>query len=355
VPGRSRTIFRALTGGLLAGFVALAYGIFIEPRTIRTRRYAVTVPDLPADLEGLRIAFLTDFHIHGPGDNHRATARAFAAAARYQPDLTLLGGDYFDHAIWEGGENAFADLQAAGPVFGVLGNHDLFRGERHARAIARILEQSEIRVLRNQAVTVPVRGREIIIAGVDDPFTRKADLAMTLSTVPLDHHPLVLLAHAPVLADTAPPGTTGLILSGHTHGGQIRLSPFKTLTPLDISWYLDGLRGKPQSRRHRGYHWVHGTLLFVSNGIGTTHWPIRFLAPPQVLILELTAQPADPAAPCDSPRRYVQSLARGCCRERKASATAGTVRPTKDTEHAGRTDPDIGDRCGRGYAGYPGL
>jgi predicted MPP superfamily phosphohydrolase len=217
------------------------------------------------------------------------------------------------------------------------------------------LEQSEIRVLRNQAVTVPVRGREIIIAGVDDPFTRKADLAMTLSTVPLDHHPLVLLAHAPVLADTAPPGTTGLILSGHTHGGQIRLSPFKTLTPLDISWYLDGLRGKPQSRRHRGYHWVHGTLLFVSNGIGTTHWPIRFLAPPQVLILELTAQPADPAAPCDSPRRYVQSLARGCCRERKASATAGTVRPTKDTEHAGRTDPDIGDRCGRGYAGYPGL
>lgn len=320
MPGRSREILRSLIRGLLAGLVALIYGIFIEPRTVRTRRYAVTIPDLPADLEGMRIAFLTDFHIHGPGDNRRVTAQAFAAAARYRPDLTLLGGDFFDHAHWEGGEKAFTDLRTTGPIFGVLGNHDLFRGEHHADAIARILEQSGVCILRNRAVTVPVRGQEIIIAGVDDPFTRKADLPATLSTVPAGKHPLVLLSHAPVLADTAPPGTAGLILSGHTHGGQIRLSPFKTLTPLDISWYLDGLRGKPQSRYHRGYHWVHGNLLFISNGIGTTHWPIRFLAPPQVLLLELTAEPADPAAPCDSPRRYVQSLAGGHCQNRKSGA-----------------------------------
>lgn len=315
VPGCSRKILRALIVGLLAGLLALIYGIFIEPRTVRIRRYAVTVPDLSPDIEGLRIAFLTDFHIHGPGDNRRVTAQAFAATARFQPDLTLLGGDYFDHALWEGGEEAFRDLSATGPILGVLGNHDVFRGEHHAAAIVRILEQSGICILRNRAVTVPVRGREIIIAGVDDPFTHRADLASALSEVPADRRPLILLSHAPLLADITPPGATGMILSGHTHGGQIRLSPFKTLTPLDISWYLDGLLDKPQSRCHRGIHWVRGNLIFVSNGIGTTHWPIRFLAPPEVLILNLTASPVDPTAPCDSPRRYVQSLAGRSCQE----------------------------------------
>lgn len=320
VTDRSREILFALIGGLLAGLLAVVYGIFVEPRSIRTRRYAVTIPDLPPDLEGLRIAFLTDFHIQGPGDNHRITRRAFEAAARHQPDLTLLGGDYYDHAHWEGGEDAFAGLPTIGPIMGVLGNHDLFRGERHAEAIVRILELSGAFMLRNRAVKVPVRGQEIIIAGVDDPFTRKADLASALSTVPVGKRPLVLLSHAPVLADTAPPATAGLILSGHTHGGQIRLSPFKTLTLLDISWYLDGLRCKPRSRYHRGFHWVQGNLLFVSNGIGTTHWPIRFLAPPEVLILDLTMAPADPATPCDSPHRYVQSLAGRRCQERNPGA-----------------------------------
>jgi predicted MPP superfamily phosphohydrolase len=315
---RSREILIGLIAGLLAGLMAIVYGSLIEVRITRTRRYAVTVPDLPPGLEGLRIAFLTDFHINGPGDNRRLVRKAFAATARYQPDLTLLGGDYFDHAHWEGGEEAFAGPHLAGPIFGVLGNHDLFRSERHAEATARILEESGIRVLRNQAVTVTVRGQEVIIAGVDDPFTRRADLALTLATVPPGMRPLVLLSHAPVLADTAPTACAGLILSGHTHGGQIRLSPFRTLTPLDISWYIDGLRGKPQSRCHRGFHWVRGNLLFVSNGIGTTHWPIRFMAPPEVLIFDLTAAPADSAAPCDSPRRYVQSLPAASCREWEA-------------------------------------
>lgn len=311
---RSRMIFVTLIGGLLAGLLALMYGLFIEPRTIRTRRYAVTVPDLPPSLEGVRIAFITDFHIHGPGDNDRIAQRAFATVERLQPDLTLLGGDYFDHAHWEGGEKTFTELRTTGPVLGVLGNHDLFRGDRHAGTIARILEQSGVRMLRNQAVTVPVRGHEVIIAGVDDPFTRRADLAATLSTAPPGKRPLVLLSHAPVIADTIPPASAGLILCGHTHGGQIRLSPFQTLTPLDISWYLDGPRGKPPSRYHRGIHWVHGNLLFVSNGIGTTHSPIRFLAPPEVLILELTAEPVDHAAPCDSSSRYVQPLIGKCSR-----------------------------------------
>lgn len=316
MPDRSRKFLFALIGGALAGLSALIYGIFIEPRRIRTRHFAVTVPDLPSSLEGLRIAFLTDFHIHGPGDNDHIVKRAFDTAARYRPDLTLLGGDYFDHALWEGDEQAFADMQMSGQVLGILGNHDVFRGEHHAAAIARILEESGIHILRNQAAAVTVRGQEVIIAGVDDPFTRRADLAKTLATVPRGSRPLVLLAHAPVLADTAPPGSAGIILCGHTHGGQIRLSPFKRLTPLDISWYLDGLRGKPQSRYHRGHHWIGGNLLFVSSGIGMTHWPIRFLAPPEVLILDLTAKPVN-AAPCDSPRRYVQSIAKMPCRQRQ--------------------------------------
>jgi len=122
-------------GGL--GAAALLYAIFIEPRRLRVRHVAVTVPDLPEGLEGLRAAFLSDFHLGGAPGNERVARAARAAIDRERPDLILLGGDYFDHARWQSdGESAAPLAEWPAPTFAVLGNHDFKGGPANSEAIA---------------------------------------------------------------------------------------------------------------------------------------------------------------------------------------------------------------------------
>lgn len=299
-----------LAAGLLGatGLVALLYAACVEPRRLRVRRVAVTIPDLPGDLEGVRAAFLSDFHLRGAAINERVTRAAVAAIARERPDLVFLGGDYFDHASWHrDGLPLDPIAQGSAKAFAVLGNHDFKGGPRNGEAIAALLEGYGICVLRNRSVTVRVRDRDVVIAGVDDPYLGLADVGAALGDPPATR-PLVLLAHAPSVAELLPPGAAGLVLAGHTHGGQVRLSPARTLTPLDISFYLDRLYRRPPSRYQRGFHWVRGSLLYVTTGLGVTRWRLRFLAPPEVVFLHFTAQPTDPGAPCDDVRRYVRWL-----------------------------------------------
>lgn len=293
-------------GGL--GVAALLYAVGIEPRRLRLRRVAVTVPDLPPELEGLRAAFLSDFHLHGPRGNRRVARAALAAVERERPDMVFLGGDYFDHAQWEDDGTAFEAIGAwATPTFAVLGNHDFKGGRGNSEAIAALLERQGVCVLRNTSVRVRVRDRDVVIAGVDDPYLELANVEKALGRSQ-GERPLVLLAHAPSIAPLLPPGAAGLVLTGHTHGGQVRLSPVTTLSPLDISFYLDRLYRRPSSPYQRGFHWVRGSLLYVTTGLGVTRWRMRFLAPPEVVFLHFTAHPADPAAPCDDARRYVRWL-----------------------------------------------
>ncbi|MBX5444054.1 metallophosphoesterase [Sphaerobacter sp.] len=293
-------------GGL--GAAALLYAIFIEPRRLRVRHVAVTVPDLPEGLEGLRAAFLSDFHLGGAPGNERVARAARAAIDRERPDLILLGGDYFDHARWQSdGESAAPLAEWPAPTFAVLGNHDFKGGPANSEAIAALLERQGVCVLRNASTSIRLRGQDVVIAGVDDPYLELADLDKALGGATRSR-PLVLLAHAPSIAPLLPPGAAGVVLTGHTHGGQVRLSPFTTLTPLDISFYLDGLYRRPHSPLQRGFHWVRGSLLYVTNGLGVTRWRMRFMSPPEAVILHFTATPADPDAPCDDVRRYVRWL-----------------------------------------------
>ena len=299
---------------LLAGLAAVAltglgYAALVEPRRLRVRRFAIGLPGLDPGLEGARLAFLSDFHMYGPGRNRTMTERAVAAVAAERPDLVLLGGDFYDHAAWYRDGMVFAPLAAAGsPVIGVLGNHDFRGGRVNARHITALLERQGVQVLRNRSTSVSLLGREVVISGVDDPYLRRDDLGAALDGVPAGKRSLVFLAHSPSIVDTLPIGAAALVLSGHTHGGQIRLSPWHRLTPLDISFYLDPLYHRPRSRLQRGFHWTRGCLVYVTNGVGMTRWPLRFMAPPEVVLLTLTPAPADSPAPCDSAGRYVRHL-----------------------------------------------
>ncbi len=301
--GRS---FRTITGlaGLL-GVATLGYAVAVEPRTLRLRQFRVGVPGLPDELDGLRVAFLSDFHVGGPGACDDLTQQAIELVAQEQPELVLLGGDYVDRGHWSEDAPAFNDLKGFTHVIGVLGNHDHKGGRRTVKAVKEGLERRGVVMLRNESVNIRVRDTDVTIAGVDDPYTGHDDFDQTLRDV---ERPLILLSHAPVIDDNLRPGMAGMILCGHTHGGQIRLSPSKTLTPLDSTFYLDHFFGRPTSKYQRGFHWAHGNLLYVSNGIGTTRWPIRFMAPPEVAILHLTPAVPHPDQPCDSADRYVEDI-----------------------------------------------
>lgn len=304
-PRRALGLLAATVAG---GLATVAYATRYTPRNLRIRHVAVSIPDLPPRLEGTRLAFLSDLHLNGPEVNRIVTEQAIDAILEAAPDLVLLGGDFFDHGHWHPDGHALDRLAAfEGRVFAVLGNHDFRHASHAATAITTLLEERGISVLRNRAVKIQLRDEPVVIAGVDCPYLRKADLPAALAEAD-GLRPLVLLAHAPCVADQLPTAAAGLVLTGHTHGGQIRLSPSQFLTPLDISFYLDRIFGRPLSRYQRGFHWVRGSLLYVTSGIGVTRWRLRFLTAPEVVMLHLTTQPANPDAPCDDAARYVRVL-----------------------------------------------
>jgi predicted MPP superfamily phosphohydrolase len=338
--GRPAVVLGA--AALAFGLVVTAYSWLVESRLLRRHALRVALPDLPRRLEGLRLAFLTDFHLSKRGPTEALTRRAIRAARDWQAELVLLGGDYFDEGRFYQAE-AFDELRAFPLVCAVLGNHDYRQGEAIAGRIVAFLQRYGVTVLRNEALEVQLRGETLRVLGLDDPYTGRASLPVfPVGTRP----PTVLLAHAPLLIDELPVGSVQLILSGHTHSGQIRLSPLSRLTPLDAAWYLDRSRGRKPSRLQRGTHWERGALLHISAGIGTTTLPLRFLAPPEVVLIKLTADAVNPARPCDDPARYLQRLAYSVVHER----------PHRDARRIrGANDSHPGHRRGRWHPGHRSL
>lgn len=244
------------------------------PRRLRVPDVPLAVPGWPAALDGLRVAVVADVHVGAPWvglDRVRDVVRRVVAA---RPDLVLLLGDHFADVHLgtrldpEPVAAALAGLRAAGPVVGVLGNHDwAVDGERVRRA----LEGVGLPVLEESAV--PVLDGRLWIAGVGDLWTRRPSVPAALANVP-EGAPTVLLTHCPdVVLDV--PAHVPLVLAGHTHGGQ--------LTVL----------GRPVhriSRRH-GNRWRRGWYpqdrLYVSSGIGTSSLPVRTVTP-EVPVLVLS-------------------------------------------------------------------
>lgn len=300
-----RSATTAWCSALALGGLVAAYSWLLEPRRLRRQLLRVALPHLPPQLVGTRLAFLTDFHLGGPGDPERLTRCAIQTARDWQAEVVLLGGDYFDEGRFRPSA-AFDGLREFPLVYGVLGNHDYRQGEATAEQIADFLGRLGVVVLRNQAAELHLRGEPIRLIGLDDPYTGRAFLPPRSPDDPL---PTIVLAHAPLVIDLLPAGYAHLVLSGHTHAGQIRLSPSSRLTPLDAAWYLDRSRGRPSSRQQRGFHWERGILVYVSSGLGTTTLPLRFMAPPEVVLIELAAELVDPGKPCDDPARYARRLA----------------------------------------------
>ena len=263
----------ARTSAVAAG-AALAWGHF-EAGWVRLETLACPLPGLPPELEGLRIAHLSDFHLGVPSRGAKALERAVAWVEERQPDLTLVCGDLLSR---RSGEERLRRLLARLPrCFAVLGNHDFALTRDPFSHPAALLDLEPATLLTDDARTIELRGRRVQIVGID-PRSYRRRQARPVRFADPDADLRILLCHFPEIVDRIPPDVFRLVLAGHLHAGQICLPwPGGRLRLAHIRWtYIRGLYRRPAATLH------------LSSGLGTTFVPFRFLARPEAteLVLE---------------------------------------------------------------------
>jgi predicted MPP superfamily phosphohydrolase len=223
----------------------------------------------------MRIAFVTDTHA-GPFTTAEDIARGVSLFDNERIDLVLLGGDYVSESNIYAASMADAlkplAARAALGAVAVLGNHDLPLGVDRVRAE---LERIGVTVLRNESHILEWKGSHLAIAGIDDTVVGNANPMRAFAEIP-EYVPALALWHEADFAEEAARLGAFAQLSGHTHGGQVRL-------PLIGSIWLP-----PDGRkRDLGLYDVEGMPVYISRGLGVYRPPVRFMAPPEVTLVTL--------------------------------------------------------------------
>ena len=292
----------------LAALGTLAFGgyaIGIEPMRTRVQRYRLTPPGWPAGLR-LRIAAIADVHACEPWMPLARIGEICATANALEPDVTVLLGDY------QGGHRfvtkpigarhwsqPYAALKAPLGVHAILGNHDWWDDRRVQETgvgpvlARRALERAGIPVYENDVVRLLKDGHAFWLAGLGDQMALRPgrggrrhwqgvdDLPGTLAKV-TDDAPVILLAHEPDIFPQVPEQVS-LTLSGHTHGGQVRVFGYSPVVPSRFGdryayGHIVERQDRPDARpRH----------LIVSGGLGCSIAPVRFGVPPEIVLVEL--------------------------------------------------------------------
>jgi uncharacterized protein len=263
--------------GLAASAAALAWGHF-EAGWVRLETLRVPLAGLPPELDGLRVAHLSDFHLGFPSRSAAAIERAVDWVEERQPDLTMISGDLLSRPA---GEARLRSLLARMPrCYAVLGNHDFAHTRDPFSHPIELFDLEPATLLGDEARTIELRGRTIQIVGVD-PRSYRYNRAHPERLADSEADLRILLCHYPDVVDRVPPGTFDLVLSGHLHAGQICLPwPGGRLRLAHIRWtYIRGLYRRP------------GGTLHLSAGVGTTFVPFRFLARPEATELILESEP----------------------------------------------------------------
>lgn len=245
-----------------------------EPFMLAIERQEINLRRLPKALDGLRIVHLSDLH-YGPLTNTKHLERAIKAANDLRPDLIALTGDYISHHRTYAAPCAelVGRLRARYGVYAILGNHDHWTD---AALITDLFRAEGIRVLINEGMRLDLYGESFWLAGVDDKMVGLEDLPLALAGSSDDEMKLVL-AHNPIILRRAARARVDLVLSGHTHGGQVTLRSEKSRS------------GRPRRRMLRGLGRRAETQIYVTRGLGTVVVPIRYGCTPEVSLLELRA------------------------------------------------------------------
>lgn len=257
---------------LASGLVQAARAAFAEPYMLSVENHAVGLKRLPAALDGLRIVQLSDIH-HSPFTGREQIERAVETANSLQPDIIALTGDYISHEREYAAPCAemLGKLRARCGVYAVLGNHDHWVD---AALVADLFRAEGIKVLINEGMRFEDKGASFWLAGVDDTMVGQEDIPLSLAGSRADEMKL-LLAHNPVVLRRAARAGVDLVLSGHTHGGQVTLRSERSAS------------GKVRRRILRGLGRHGETQIYVTRGLGTVVLPVRYGCLPEVTHLQL--------------------------------------------------------------------
>lgn len=271
-----------------AGGAAVATdGVLIEPNDPVLVRLDIPLPRCPHAFDGMTILQLSDIHY----DDHFSVVplrHALAMVPDLRPDLIVLTGDFVTipifHDYFHNAKPAAAsiepcaqllrELHAPLGVVAALGNHDV---DSDPERITRTLLAANIPVLRNSSIPLERSSARIWLGGVDDSGSGKPDMDATLKSVPREEA-VVLLSHEPDYADEVARYPVDLQLSGHSHGGQVRL-PL-----LGAPWLPEGAQKYPWGLRKVG-----NLTLYTNAGLGTIRVPVRLNCPPEITLFTLRA------------------------------------------------------------------
>jgi uncharacterized protein len=260
---------------LAAGLVQLARAAFAEPYQLAVERQEIRLARLPRRLDGLKVVHLSDIH-HSPFTGRQQVERAVEVANGLQPDIVALTGDYVSHEreYIQPCAEILGRLRARRGVYAVLGNHDNWVD---AELITDCFRLAGIQVLNNEGMRFEDGGASFWLAGVNDTMVGLEDLPLALAGSRADEMKL-LLAHNPVILRRAARAGVDLVLSGHTHGGQ-------------VTWRSErSASGRVRRRILRGLARRGPTQIYVTRGLGTVVLPVRYGCLPEVSLLTLRSE-----------------------------------------------------------------
>ena len=242
-----------------------------EANTLTIEEVQIRLERLPKNLEGFRLVHLSDIH-HSPFTNLEHIARAVEIANDLQPDMFILTGDYVSHEseYIKPVAEVLGSLKSEFGTFACLGNHDHWTD---GEMVTNSLREADITVLINEGLRFTAKGASVWLAGVDDHMVGKTDLRSALRGSFPDEMKL-LLAHNPIIARAAARAGVDLVLSGHTHGGQVKIRD-------------DEKRILPRRKLRNGLYRRKDTQIYITRGIGTVVLPVRYQCPPEISLIEL--------------------------------------------------------------------
>lgn len=281
----NRRKFIKLSSKMLAGsLVGGGYGV-VEAKWLGVSRFDIQIPNLPRAFHGRTIALVADLH-HSIVVPDIYIAHAVSVTNALAPDIIVLGGDYVTcepKYHWLHGERhvepCFAilkNLSAPLGVFGVTGNHDTFAGAGKTRAA---MAAAGIHGIDNSGVDLDIGGNKLRLCGVEDLRTQRPSINRALGNA-RKNDAVILVSHNPDLAEEGiPEERVGLLLSGHTHGGQVVLpffgAPAVSLCSKYGQKYRSGLVQGPACQ------------VLVTRGVGTLPLAVRILCPPEIALITM--------------------------------------------------------------------
>lgn len=269
-----KTIGKKIAVGILIGVnLIFIYAGFVEPKLLFVHNSEISLREHPAGK--IKAAVISDFHI-GVFKNGVSLKKIVEKTNSLNPDIVFLAGDFVYRLDKNKIEESLSELKnLSAPAFAVTGNHDAGKpGKNVNKEIKAALKKFGIHAIDDKIENINIKQSSFAIAGLSDAWTGDADYTV-LEKINAGELAIVLTHNPDIVYSLSENSKIDLLISGHTHGGQIRLPLlYKFAIPSEYDF-------------DRGFYKINGVNVFVSSGIGMVGLPFRFLVPPVIDVLEI--------------------------------------------------------------------